>query len=579
MAIGLILVCGLAAFATGRIRHDLVAILMLLAAVAVGVVSPTAAFSGFGDPVVVTVGAVMMLSAAIARSGVLRLALSPLRGVLTSEIGVAASFSVLCAFASAFMNNIGALALLLPAALSACKSASVSPSRVLMPMAFASLLGGLATLIGTPPNVIIAEIRAQYAGEPFAMFDFAPVGGLIAVAGVAAMLLTMRALPVRVSGGGEPLAFRVADYLFEVRVLERSRAKPLTVGDLKAPAQSGERLAVHAVDRHGFIFAAPGDWRPLLPGDIVQLEGRAPLVESALSRHGLEVVGGSEDDALEAALFECVVPESTPLAQAPNARLALSAAGAALLAVSRQGRSLVERLDAIRLAPGDVILLQAQDGMKAEIIDRFGLLPLLERPLEFSWTRTDWRPAVTLAGAIAAAGFGVAPLAIALLGAIALLALMRRVDARSYRDVDWSIILLLAALIPVANAFTQLGAGDFIAQGLSQVAHGAAPTYIIALVLGATMLATPFLNNAAAVLIMAPIAASVGQSTGVSIDAMLMAVAVGASCDFLTPIGHQSNTLVMGPGGYRFFDYPRLGAPLSVLVLIVGTALIERFWA
>ncbi|MBI1250424.1 MAG: SLC13 family permease [Alphaproteobacteria bacterium] len=576
LGIALILLGGLSLFATGRMRHDLVAILMLLTAVSFGFVAPQNAFSGFADPVVVTVAAVMALSAAIARSGVLRWALHPMRRLLVTEFALSATFSLLCAIASAFMNNVGALALLMPAALAACRTASISPSRVLMPMAFASLLGGLATLIGTPPNVIIARLRADYGDAPFRMFDFAPVGALTALAGVAAMLVLLRAIPRRLPSKGEQLLFRVSDYLFEVRV--REREKPLTVGDVRAPNADGETLSVHAIDRQGMVFAAPGDWRPLRTGDIVQLEGRAPLVQAALETHDLELVGGAEDDLLEAALFECVVQERTPLVLAPDARARLSRAGAALVAVSRGGRAIVERLDSIRLQAGDVVLLQAQESAKPDIIERFALLPLAERPLELTRAKADWRPIAALAAAIAAAAFNLAPLQIALLAAIAALALLGRLNQHAYRDIDWSIVLMLAALIPVATAFSDLGAGETIAGWVAAAVHGQSTTIIVAAVLGATMLVTPFLNNAAAVLIMGPIAAQVGAASGVSIDAMLMAVAIGASCDFLTPIGHQSNTLVMGPGGYQFFDYARFGAPLSLVVLIVATALIVRFW-
>jgi di/tricarboxylate transporter len=577
-AIAIILALGLAAFASGRLRHDLVAILMLLAAVAFGVVAPSAAFSGFGDPVVVTVAAIMILSAAVANSGVVRLALTPLRPVLISEIGIAAAVSLLCAIASAFMNNIGALALLMPAALSACRTAEVSPSRVLMPMAFASLLGGLTTLIGTPPNVIISELRTEYVGTRFHMFDFLPVGGSLALIGLLTMILTLRAIPRRVAGGDRPLQFQVSDYLFEVRVLEQARETPLTVADLETPIDDDETLAVRALDRGGIIFAAPGGWRPLHPGDIVQLEGRAPLVQNALERHGLEIVSGSEDDALEAALFECVVPQGSPLTLGLPARQQLSDTGAALLAVSRSGRAIVDRLERIQLAGGDVVLLQAPERIKADIVERFALLPLADRQLDLSPFSADWRAALALGGAIGASALGLAPLALALLAAIAALALMGRLTGRAYRDVDWSIILLLAALIPVAQAFADQGAGDAVARWLSSLSTAWPAPVIIGVVLAATMLATPFLNNAAAVLIMAPIAAEVGRASDVSIDAMLMAVAIGASSDFLTPIGHQSNTLVMGPGGYRFFDYPRLGAPLSLVVLVLGTVLISAIW-
>ncbi len=578
-AIGLIFVVGLVVFATGRVRHDLVAVLMLLTAVTLGLVAPGDAFVGFSDSAVVTVAAVMALSAAISRSGIVRPALAPFRAILRFELGVAAVFSALVMLLSAWMNNVGALALMLPAALAACRSAGVSPSRVLMPMAFASLLGGLMTLIGTPPNILISKFRSDFVGEPFAMFDFTPVGLTLSALGLVIMVALVRLVPQRRPANDDPLFAKIADYLFEVRVLDRARPQPLTVGALRRKPKASGGIAVHAIDRGGIIIAAPAEWRKLIAGDVVQLEGRAPDVQSALEQHGLEIVSGAADDALEAAAFEAIVSDRSPLVMAADSRQLLSRSGAALLAVSRRGRAITQPLGEIRPERGDILLLQAQEGLKAEIVDRFGLLPLAESSIDMGRRKLDWMPIAALAGAVAAAALELFPLGITLIAALALLAIRGRVTQQAYQDVDWSIVLLLAALIPVANAFTELGAGAAVASLLTGFGAGAPPVVVIGAALATTMAVTPFLNNAAAVLIMAPIAAKVGASTGVSVDAMLMAVAVGASSDFLTPIGHQSNTLVMGPGGYRFFDYARLGAPLSFVVLVVGTILIERIWA
>lgn len=578
-AIGLIFIIGLVTFATGRVRHDLVAVLMLLSAVALGLVAPENAFSGFADPAVVTVAAVMALSAAISRSGIVRPALAPFRAVLRFEIGLATVFSAMVIALSAWMNNVGALALMLPAALAACRSAGVSPSRVLMPMAFASLLGGLITLIGTPPNILIAEIRVDYVGEPFAMFDFTPVGLALAAIGLAVMVLLVKVLPRRRPASDERLLTNVADYLFEVRVQDRPRPQPLTVGALRSRGRGEDAVAVHAIDRGGIIIAAPAEWRKLIAADIVQLEGRAPDVQQVIEQHGLEIVSGADDDALEAAAFEAIVSDRSPLVMAADARPSLNRAGAALLAVSRRGRAITQPPGEIRPERGDILLLQAPEALKAEIVERFGLLPLAESAIDMGRRKLDWLPIAALAGAILASALQLVPLGVALLGALTVLAVSGKINQQAYQDVDWSIVVLLAALIPVANAFTDLGAGAVIASALSAVGKGASTTIVIGAALAATMAVTPFLNNAAAVLIMAPIASQVGAATGVPVDAMLMAVAVGASCDFLTPIGHQSNTLVMGPGGYTFFDYGRLGAPLSVVVLFAGTALIERVWA
>ena len=577
MAISAIFAAGLVGFATDKVRHDLVALLMLSTCVALGLVSPNHAFTGFSDPVVITVGAIMIISAAIARSGVLAYALRPFQRWMKAETGIAVVYAFLCGVASAFMNNVGALALLLPAALATCRTAKVSPSRILMPMAFASLLGGLVTLIGTPPNVILAEMRSDYGRPAFGMFDFALVGLPLALAGLVLTILLVRFLPMHASSEGEPLKFRVADYLFELRV-PKNPTKSLTVETLASIGSGDDRLAVHAIDRGGILVTAPRLSRPLMPGDIIQVEGRAPVVEEALERLGLELASDVEDDLLGDAFFEFVVTEQSTLVlqQAPFALLA--AQGAALVALSRRGKSIAAGLSAMRLQAGDVILLQIEPGRTAELAHTFNLLPLAERPLRLRVSAKDWLPVAALIGAIIAASTGVSGLAAALMFAIAALGLTGRLRGHVYQDIDWSIIILLAAIIPVAQAFAASGADETVAGVISVVGKGQPAWVPVGLALGLTMAVTPFLNNAAAVLIMGPIAARTGMETHVPVDAMLMAVAIGASCDFLTPIGHQSNTLVWGPGGYRFSDYARVGAPLTLLVLVLGTALITAIW-
>ncbi|WP_170233860.1 SLC13 family permease [Novosphingobium sediminis] len=577
MAISAIFAVGLVGFATDKVRHDLVALLMLSTCLALGLVRADRAFAGFSDPVVITVGAIMIISAAIARSGVLAYALRPFQRWMKAETGIAVVYAILCGTASAFMNNVGALALLLPAALATCRTAKVSPSRILMPMAFASLLGGLVTLIGTPPNVILAEMRSGYGKPAFGMFDFALVGLPLALAGLVLTLLLVRFLPMRASSESEPLKFRVADYLFELRV-PANAAKSLTVESLASIGSGDDRLAVHAIDRGGILVTAPRLSRLLLPGDVIQVEGRAPVVETALERLGLELASDAEDDLLGDAFFEFVVTEQSLLVSQDSSFALLAAHGAALVALSRRGKSIAAGLSAMRLHAGDVILLQIEPSRTAELAQTFSLLPLAERPLRLRVSARDWLPVGALVSAIIAASTGASGLAAALVLAVTALGLAGRLRGHVYQDIDWSIIILLAAIIPVAQAFAASGADDAVAGAISMVGKGQPSWVPVGLALGLTMAVTPFLNNAAAVLIMGPIAARTGLATDVPVDAMLMAVAIGASCDFLTPIGHQSNTLVWGPGGYRFSDYARVGAPLTLLVLVLGTALITAIW-
>lgn len=575
--ISLIFVAGLIGFASDRLRHDLVALLMLAVCVVLGLVQPGKAFSGFSDPVVITVAAVMIVSAAIARSGILAHALRPFQRWMKAETGIAIVYALLCGIASAFMNNVGALALLLPAALATCRTAKVSPSRILMPMAFASLLGGLVTLIGTPPNVILAELRTGFGKPAFGMFDFAYVGLPLALAGLIVTILLVRFLPPRAASEGEPLKFKVADYLFELRV--PAKASPdLTVEALASIGAGEDRLAVHAIDRGGILVTAPRLSRPLLPGDVIQVEGRAPIVELALERLGLEIASDADDDLLEGSFVECVVTEKSGLAMQANAASLLAKQGASLVAISRRGKNIASGLSAMRLEVGDVILLQADPARTGHLVHAFDLLPLAERPLNLRVSAKDWLPIAALLAAILAASSGFASLAIALMLAVTALGLTGRLNDQVYQDIDWPIVILLAALIPVAQAFAESGAGEAVASVISSVGKGQPAWVLVGIALGLTMAVTPFLNNAAAVLIMGPIAAQTGMDTGVPVDAMLMAVAIGASCDFLTPIGHQSNTLVWGPGGYRFSDYARVGTPLTLLVLVLGTFLITTVW-
>ncbi|WP_017668513.1 SLC13 family permease [Sandarakinorhabdus sp. AAP62] len=574
----LIFGAGLVGFATERIRHDLVALLMLAASVLLGLVPAAEAFAGFGDPAVITVAAVMVLSAAVSRSGMLERLLRPLQPLLSREAGIGIVYALLTGAASSVMNNVGALALLLPAALGSCRAAHVSPSRVLMPMAFASLLGGLVTMIGTPPNILLAQMRADLGGTAFAMFDFARVGLPLAVVGIAMTLLLVRLLPVRAERDEQPLKFRIADYLFELRVPD-GVSPDLTVERLAATMQGTDQLEVHAIDRGGLLVTAPRASRRLLPGDIVQVEGRAAVVEQALNRWGLQIVSEAEDDLLAGAFAEFVVTDGSPLAGNPAASDMLAGQTAALVAVSRRGKAIAEALAAQAPQAGDVLLLQVAADRVPALAATMGLLPLADRPIRLGLAPRDLLPLLALLAAIAAAGAGLTSLGLALLLGVIVLALAGRLPADAYRDIDWPVILLLAALIPVATAFGQSSIAGELAAGLSNLGEGRPAWLLVGGVLAVTMAVTPFLNNAAAVLIMAPIAASAGQASGVPVDAMLMAVGVGASCDFLTPIGHQSNVLVWGPGGYQFGDYARIGAPISLMVLLLGTPLILWAWS
>ncbi|HEY8564884.1 MAG TPA: SLC13 family permease [Beijerinckiaceae bacterium] len=571
-------------FVWGRLRYDLVALLALLAAVLVGIVPHKKAFEGFSDDIVIIVGSALVVSAAVARSGVLEVLLSrisPYLGSVQAQIVVLVGAVTLL---SSFVKNIGALAMMIPIALQMAKRAGASPSYYLMPMAFGSLLGGLITLVGTSPNIIVARVREEMTGQPFGMFDYTPVGLGLAAAGVAFLAVGYRLLPKgRKATAGLDEALDIKDYVTEARVAPGSAAIGQTVADLKRLADGD--VAVTGLLRNRSRSATPLPDATLRADDIVLLKGEPDALERAVARGELELEGEDrpteeEDPSEEVGVVEAIVTGNSVLAGQSAGRMALHERHHInLIAVSRAGARVVERLRDVKLRAGDVIALQGNLPRMPERLRDLGCLPLAERSLRLGSVRRGLIPVAVLAGAMILTAVGVLPVGIAFFGAAVLMLLLGAIPLReAYEAVEWPILIMLGALIPVSEAIRTTGGTDLIAGWLSVAAQMLPAWGALALIMAAAMAVTPFLNNAATVLVMAPIAASFAGQLGYRPDAFLMAVAVGAACDFLTPIGHQCNTLVMGPGGYRFGDYWRLGAPLSAMVLVLGVGLILLAW-
>jgi len=573
----------MALFVWGRLRYDLVAGVALLVAVLIGVVPADKAFSGFSDEIVVIVAGALIVSAAVARSGIIEVALQPIAPHVTSLRVQILILVGAVALLSAFVKNIGALAMMIPIALQMAKRANRSPSLLLMPMAFGSLLGGTMTLIGTSPNIIVSRVREQILGEPFGMFEFTPVGLGLSAAGVLFLVFGHRLIPKDRHASpvlGEAIDIR--DYVTEARVKEDSEIAGQTVGELRK--QADQEVMVTAVVRDEKT-ALPSPNMKLQPNDIVMLQGEPAALERAVARSDLELEGEnrlnrSEAKSDEIGVIEAVIGPSSLLIGQAAGRLGLhDRFDVNLLAVSRGGRRFKERLRDIELRSGDVIVLQGVLEQMPAQLRALGCLPLAARQLRLGSVRRGLIPVAVLIAAMVLAGTGTLSVGIAFFAAGVATILLGSLTLReAYETVEWPILIMLGALIPVSEAIRTTGGTDVIAAALSGVAH-ALPGYgAVALMLLAAMLITPFLNNAATVLVMAPIAASFAQKLGYQPDAFLMAVAIGAACDFLTPIGHQCNTLVMGPGGYRFGDYARLGAPLSLLILLLGVPLIMIVW-
>ena len=588
-----ILVAMMALFLWGRWRHDVIALAALLACVFTGLVPAQEAFAGFGHPAVITVACVLILSQGLQRSGAVDALASFILPASAGPLVTLAALTVLATLLSGFMNNIGALALLMPIAIQVAARQNLPPGRVLMPLAFGSILGGMTTLIGTPPNLIVSSFRAEVVGDSFAMFDFTPVGLAVAVAGVLFILLVgWRLVPSRERAGVE--GFETGAYLTEARVLEKSKVAGKTlveIGDalVKADAQ------VVALVRNDVRIPIPNPRRKLVAGDILLIEADPDGLTDVLSNFGLkleedkraEIKEGSERDSArksvrsdEIGLAELTILPNSSLVRrsALDARLR-SHYGVNLLAVSRQGQRSTARLRSMRLRAGDVLLVQGAPVNIAQMAADTGCVPLAERELRLPDKRQAIIATSIMALAVAGAAFGLAPAAVAFATGVLATMLLRVIPLRRLYDaVDLPVIVLLAALLPVAGALATTGAADLIARVLMDTVAQGSPVIVLTLILIVTMVLSDFMNNAATAAVMCPVAIGVALQLGVSADPFLMAVAVGASCAFLTPIGHQNNTIILGPGGFHFGDYWRLGLPLEVIVTVVGVPLILWVW-
>ncbi|HEV2559523.1 MAG TPA: SLC13 family permease [Microvirga sp.] len=574
----------MALFVWGRLRYDLVALLALLTAVLVGIVPPKDAFSGFSDDIVVIVASALLVSAAVSKSGVLEAALNRVAPfVRTPQLQVIVLVTAVTVL-SAFVKNIGALAMMIPVAFQMARRTGTAPSCLLMPMAFGSLLGGVVTLVGTSPNIIVSRVRGEMTGEPFGMFDFTPVGLGLAVTGVAFLAFGYRLIPGgRRAEASLDEALDIKDYVTEARVPADSELVGRTVADVRALSES--EVKVGGIVRNENRAASPLPDAVIRENDLLLLEGEPTTLERLVAGGGLKLSREHHTPEAQDATDEIGVVEAVV---GPNARLIGQSAERAalyqryqvnLIAVSRNGERTTERLRAVQLRAGDVVVLQGNLKTMPDTLKELGVLPLAARDIRLGRSRRSLIPVAVLAVAILLIAFDVLPVAIAFFAAGVLLVLFGTLNLReAYETIEWPILVMLGALIPVSEAVRTTGATDLIAGWLSAVAGLLPATGALALIMVAAMAVTPFLNNAATVLVMAPIAASFAGQLGYRPDAFLMAVAIGSACDFLTPIGHQCNTLVMGPGGYRFGDYWRLGLPLSILVVVVGVPLLRVVW-
>lgn len=607
----------------------MVALGALIFLAAVEIVPRSTAFMGFGHPAVITVAAMLVISRGLENSGVVDIVARHLARFADRPETLVGSHATAVAAASGFMNNVGALALIMPVAIRVSKRAGRTPATVLMPIAFASLLGGMVTMIGTPPNIVISTAREG----GFRMFDFAPVGVAVAVAGIVFLSLVGWRLIPRRGGGDDEAAFDIEAYLTDVVVSDTSNAIGMTIQEVE-DASSGAARVLSLV-RRDRVIPAPSRSNVIAVDDVLVVEADADDLAILLTETGLELLaareaareaaeaaaeadedhselpaataadlaraaaygaiggGGGDDsddgvpdrgallDSDDVRLIEAVVRPGSMLAgRSPGSLRLRERYQINILAVARQGSRAHQRMDRFIMRSGDVLLMQAPAEGLATTLTTLGALPLAERGIRFN-TQPRVLVAIGIAGlALTATIVGIMPIGLAaILAAVAMGAMGLVTLNEAYESIDWPVLMLLGAMLPVGAALETTGAAERVAAVILLVSEGLPLMLAIALMLVIAMMLSDIVNNVAAAVLLIPIALGVAEGLGASPDAFLMAVAVGASSAFLTPIGHQSNVLVMGPGGYHFSDYWRVGLPLEIVIVAVAAPMITAVWA
>ncbi len=571
-------------FLTNIIRYDLVAVLALMVLAMTHVLKPDAVFAGFANPAVITVASVLIMGHAMWQSGVVDLLAKWLGRAAKTPSGQLIALTGAEAVSSALINDTGSIGVFMPVAIQLARRSGTSVSRFLMPLGFSAFLGGMTTLIGTSPNIIIAAYRGQLGNGGFTMFSFTPVGAGVAVAGLVFMALFSRFLvPERQSAKGQDEHYGMAKYLTEAELPAGSPFDGKTIGELEEAIEASFAIIglVHGADRR----VAPRRHHRMQAGDHLVIEADADNLTILLDTAKLTLASDKdiEDDFLKSNdidIVECVVQPESRLIGKSAASLGLRRwYGVNLLAVARQGERIKGRHSAIPLQASDILLLQGDAETLDEVMTQLGCLPLAERAIRVGKPARIATALGIFAVAITLAAARVLPSDVAFASGALAMVLARLISPRAVYDaVEWPVIVLLGAIIPVGQALQQTGGAKTIAALFIDVAHHLPSFGVVALMLLVTMILSNVVNHAATAVLMAPVAVGVAHGLHIGIDPLLMAVAVGAALPMVVPTGHQCNILVMGPGGYRFGDYWRLGLPLSVVSLVVAVPLIMLVW-
>ena len=575
-----------ALFLWGRFRYDLVAFSALIAGVILGVVPTDDAFSGFGHPATIVVALVLVVSAGLVRSGavslIARTLVDPERSLNTHITFMGTIGGVL----SAFMNNVAALALLMPIDIQTAKKAGRAVRLSLMPLSFCTILGGMVTMIGTPPNIVIATIRRDQLGEGFKMFDFAPVGAVTAIAGlIFVALIGWRLIPTR-DGEGALADTRqtVKDYTAELLVPDGSEIIGKRLFEIVETAEKND-VAILGLVRDGKRRYGTQRNTVLAKGDAIVIEAPPEALDEFRTLLKLELAHDVDQKHLDTAgegqsVIEVVVPENARIVGKSAKSIGLAwRHRTVLLGMSREGKQIRKKVRDAIIKPGDILLLLTPEGEGEAVSDWLGTMPLADRGLIVTDTSKVWIAIGIFAAAVAIASFGWLYLPVAL-GVVVIAFVLSGILPLSdiYNHIEWPVIVLLGSMIPLGAALDAAGGTALIANALVSLTDGWPAWAVLTVLMVVTMTLSDVLNNTATAIVAAPVGIQMAQVLGVNPDPFLMAVAVAASCAFLTPIGHKNNTLILGPGGYAFGDYWRMGLPLEVLVIAVSIPAILIFW-
>ncbi len=576
----IILVVAIILFATEWIRMDMVSMLILLVLALTGLVTVEDAFAGFSNPAVLTVAAVFVLSAGISSTGaVSKVGERLIQWTGHSPLLLTASIMATVAVFSAFINNIGATAVLMPIVVMVAQKLKMPPSKLLIPLAFGSLLGGVCTLIGTPPNILMNILMQEYAGKQFSMFDFTPVGIVLLLFGIAYMTFIGRHLLPNRKSGTLTEAYQVKSYVTEVEILEGAPIHGKTIAE--SALERELNLTVRAIMRNRQKIPQPRRNRKLYTGDILFIEGDTTDVLKIKERKGLAVVQEKDNPTPTSDGQDIVVVEAslTPTSEMVGKTLRqvrfAHTYGLTVLAIWRSGAPVVRRVDHVVLRFGDVLLLQGSEERVHHLGDEHGFLLL------GGVEPTPYRPRrapialATLFGVILLSSTGTLPIVLAAtLGAMVMILSQCLTPKEAYNSIDWPILLLIAGTMPLGHAMENSGAARLLADLIIGGVGEYGPWMVLCAVFLITFCLTEVMSHAAAAVLVAPIAYNAAVDMHANPEPFFMAVAIAASMCFMTPISHQSNALVMGPGGYKFFDYTKVGTPLNIAIWLLATLLI-----